>query len=30
MINSGVTGNFMSESFARKNKVPVQDKKDFY
>ena len=23
MINSGVTGNFMSESFARRNKVPV-------
>ena len=30
MINSGVTGNFMSESFARRNKVPVQDKKDSY
>ena len=30
MINSGVTGNFMSESFARKNKVPVQSKKDLY
>ena len=30
MINSGVTGNFMSESFARRNKVPVQGKKDFY
>ena len=28
MINSGVTGNFMSESFARRNKVPVQGKKD--
>ena len=23
MINSGVTGNFMSESFAGRNKVPV-------
>ena len=30
MINSGVTGNFMSESFARRNKVPVQGKKDLY
>ena len=30
MINSGVTGNFMSESFARRNKVPVQGKKDPY
>ena len=30
MINSGVTGNFMSESFARRNKVPVQGKKDSY
>ena len=30
MINSGVTGNFMSESFARKNKVPVQGKRDSY
>ena len=30
MINSGVTGNFMSESFARRNKVPVQGKRDLY
>ena len=30
MINSGVTGNFMSENFARRNKVPVQGKKDLY
>ena len=30
MINSGVTGNFMSESFARRNKIPVQGKKDPY
>ena len=30
IINSGVTGNFMSESFARRNKVPVQGKKDPY
>ena len=30
MINSGATGNFMSESFARRNKVPVQGKKDPY
>ena len=30
MINSGVTGNFMSESFARRNKVPVQGKKNLY
>ena len=30
MINSGVTGNFMSESFARRNKVLVQGKKDPY
>ena len=30
MIDSGVTGNFMSESFARRNKVPVQGKKDPY
>ena len=30
MINSGVTGNFMSESFARRNKVPVQGKKNSY
>ena len=30
MINSGVTGNFMSEGFARKNKVPVQGKRDLY
>ena len=30
MINSGATGNFMSESFARRNKVPVQGKKDSY
>ena len=30
MINSGTTGNFMSESFARRNKVPVQGKKDSY
>ena len=30
MIDSGVTGNFMSESFTRKNKVPVQSKKDLY
>ena len=30
MINSGVTGNFMSESFVRRNKVPVQGKKDPY
>ena len=29
-INSGATGNFMSESFARRNKVPVQGKKDPY
>ena len=30
MIDSGVTGNFMSESFARRNKLPVQGKKDSY
>ena len=30
MINSGATGNFMSESFARRNKVPVQGKRDPY
>ena len=30
MINSGMTGNFMSESFARRNKVPVQGKKNPY
>ena len=30
MINSGATGNFMSESFARRNEVPVQGKKDPY
>ena len=30
MINSGATGNFMSESFARRNKVPVEGKKDPY
>ena len=30
IINSGVTGNFMSESFARRNKVPVQGKKNSY
>ena len=30
IINSGVTGNFMSESFARRNKVLVQGKKDPY
>ena len=30
MINSGATGNFISESFARRNKAPVQGKKDPY
>ena len=30
MIDSGATGNFMSESFARRNKVPVQGKRDPY
>ena len=30
MINSGATGNFMSESFARKHKIPTQEKRNPY
>ena len=30
MIDSGVTGNFMSESFARKYKILTQEKRNLY
>ena len=30
MIDSGATGNFMSESFARKHKIPTQEKRNPY